>query len=486
MKALMWLGALLLLATFVPILSIATITAGALTPISCQLMSMPSPPGSVVVMTWNMWGDAGNLAGKPFRDRAPYMAERINFVHPDVLAGQESGWSKNGPWLGRFIEDETRLTAVGGNGQSKKGQKLWFNSERIELLQSGHWITPMGSDVKGAAWALFRQRESGQKFYVLSTHLNHEHNENSIRERQMRWLLDKMAVKNSEQLPIIVAGDLNSHKGRASGNAPIEVLQANGFTNSLELSSSSPTNDQIRSALGDHGLRTLEVSHANRAQIDYVFVTSGTPVHAWSLLPQSPIEGDKYKRVTSDHNAIVASLTPGGLSANTGNAVTHDSDPCTPDALNFVWSDGTDCSFEGVQNPRSCQQALAEAARIASDSPCRNDIQGGTWLHRCLRFVGLVYGYAASGTPTALQHYNILKARGLINTNQTDIPAGALVFFTTGRPAGHVAIYVGDGKAFSNGYVRGSCIDLTPMSTMSAGGRYLGWSPPVFPNGAPL
>ena len=60
------------------------------------------------------------------------------------------------------------------------------------------------------------------------------------------------------------------------------------------------------------------------------------------------------------------------------------------------------------------------------------------------------------------------------------------MFFTTGKPEGHVAIYAGGAEAFSNDYLRRGCINLTPMSTMDGGGRYLGWAPPVFPNGASM
>ncbi len=35
-------------------------------------------------------------------------------------------------------------------------------------------------------------------------------------------------------------------------------------------------------------------------------------------------------------------------------------------------------------------------------------------------------------------------------------------------------LYIGAGKVWSNDYVRSGCIDLTPMSQMGAGGRYLG------------
>ena len=102
----------------------------------------------------------------------------------------------------------------------------------------------------------------------------------------------------------------------------------------------------------------------------------------------------------------------------------------------------------GVKNPRSCQQALAAAAKIAQDQPCTNVVRGGTWRNRCGEFVGRVYGYYASGEATAYSRYLVLKRAGKVHTSG-DIPAGALVFFTSSSPAGHVAVYAGNGKAYA-------------------------------------
>lgn len=139
-----------------------------------------------------------------------------------------------------------------------------------------------------------------------------------------------------------------------------------------------------------------------------------------------------------------------------------------------------DCDFPGYTNPNSCTQALAAAAKIAADQPCTSHLPGGTWKRWCLAFVAHAYGRDSAGYATAMDMYRAMRAQGLINTSK-QIPAGALVFFTSSSAAGHVALYNGDGKAWSNDYVRSGCIDLTPMSSMGAGGRYLGWSPPAFP-----
>lgn len=197
---------------------------------------------------------------------------------------------------------------------------------------------------------------------------------------------------------------------------------------------------------------------------------------------QRNADPNHYEQFWDDAVQVVASVT-----GQTPEQVGFGTAPgCTGgETSDVVWGSGVDCDFGNTNTPRTCSQALNEAARIARDSACSNEVRGGTWRRRCLEFVARAYGYASSGTPTARAQYELMKSKGLISTSK-EIPAGALVYFDSSDPADHVAIAAGSGKAFSNDYVRPGCIDLTPMSSMGAGGRFLGWSPPVFPLGSPL
>ncbi|MBC7630551.1 endonuclease/exonuclease/phosphatase family protein [Aeromicrobium sp.] len=197
---------------------------------------------------------------------------------------------------------------------------------------------------------------------------------------------------------------------------------------------------------------------------------------------QRNADPNHYEQFWDDAVQVVAAVT-GQSPAQAG----YGSAPgCSGgETTDAVWASGADCDFRNIRTPRNCTQALNEAARIARASACTNTVRGGTWRRRCLEFVARAYGYASSGTPTALAQFRLMESKGLISTSK-EIPAGALVYFSSSDPAGHIAIYAGNGQAFSNDYVRPGCIDLTPMSRMGAGGRYLGWSPPVFPLGAPL
>jgi cell wall-associated NlpC family hydrolase len=65
-------------------------------------------------------------------------------------------------------------------------------------------------------------------------------------------------------------------------------------------------------------------------------------------------------------------------------------------------------------------------------------------------------------------------------------PIGALVFWETGGPYGHVAVYVGGGRIVSNDlhdqYPGEGGVYLVDLAAVEAewGATYLGWSPPVY------
>ncbi|GAA0347271.1 hypothetical protein [Streptomyces blastmyceticus] len=59
------------------------------------------------------------------------------------------------------------------------------------------------------------------------------------------------------------------------------------------------------------------------------------------------------------------------------------------------------------------------------------------------------------------------------------------MFWTTGSRAGHVALYVGNGKIASNDIETPGRISIVPATDIETkwGATYLGWSPPYFPQG---
>lgn len=114
------------------------------------------------------------------------------------------------------------------------------------------------------------------------------------------------------------------------------------------------------------------------------------------------------------------------------------------------------------------QQALSKAAATVH------------WTTRmCDNFVANLYGFAASGFNTALDHWNATPGT-MKHPGDFNAPAGALMFW--GGGAGHVAISDGQGGIYSTDMPSTGDVGHVPASTISKqwGKPYLGWSLPYF------
>ena len=130
-----------------------------------------------------------------------------------------------------------------------------------------------------------------------------------------------------------------------------------------------------------------------------------------------------------------------------------------------------------VTNPRSTAAAIAWAENEAANGT-------GDWYRACLAFVAQSYGWNFSGFKYAKEAYDHMPAN-MKHDHDRNPPPGALMFWDTGKRAGHVALYIGDGNIASNDIVRPGYIDIVPATDIETkwGATYLGWSPPYFPKG---
>ncbi|MFF8464886.1 peptidase M23 [Streptomyces albidoflavus] len=130
-----------------------------------------------------------------------------------------------------------------------------------------------------------------------------------------------------------------------------------------------------------------------------------------------------------------------------------------------------------VKNPRSAADAIAWAEKEAKTG-------GKDWYRACLAFVARAYGWSFSGVPYAIDHYREMPA-DMKHDKDRNPPPGALMYWETGGRAGHVAVYLGDGKIASNDIVRPGYIDVVPATDIETkwGSTYVGWAPPYFPKG---
>lgn len=127
-------------------------------------------------------------------------------------------------------------------------------------------------------------------------------------------------------------------------------------------------------------------------------------------------------------------------------------------------------------NPRSVSAAIAWA---------RSEVGDYGWEQLCLNFTAQAYGYDNSGVRYAIDHW-LQAPPSLRHHRVRSAPAGSLMYWDTGRRAGHVAISLGDGYVVSNDINAVGRISIVPASTIDQrwNARYLGWTPPYYPMGS--
>jgi hypothetical protein len=102
----------------------------------------------------------------------------------------------------------------------------------------------------------------------------------------------------------------------------------------------------------------------------------------------------------------------------------------------------------------------------------------GGYHNQCLRLADNAYQPKHGRTSTALNQWSRAKRKGFAHPGDRRPPVGAQMFWRTSNPAGHIATYVGGGKAVTN--VPGGRVKKMNWERMNSWGRYLGWAEPYY------
>jgi hypothetical protein len=130
--------------------------------------------------------------------------------------------------------------------------------------------------------------------------------------------------------------------------------------------------------------------------------------------------------------------------------------------------------------------AVAMRAKNTRYSPTTAAARLETWAKRgvngyhdqCLRLADNAYQPRGGRTGTALSQWNRAKKKGFGHPRDTRPPIGAQMFWRTSNPAGHIATYVGNGKAVTN--MPGGKVKKINWKVMNKWGPYLGWAEPYY------
>ncbi|WP_329000899.1 C40 family peptidase [Kribbella sp. NBC_00709] len=104
----------------------------------------------------------------------------------------------------------------------------------------------------------------------------------------------------------------------------------------------------------------------------------------------------------------------------------------------------------------------------------------------CARLAANIWGRPRAGYLSAAEQWHEMVTTNHAHPSDRQPPAGALVFWATGGPYGHVAVYVGNGRIVSNDIgdaVAGEGgVYLVDFGLIESqwGATYLGWASPIY------
>jgi endonuclease/exonuclease/phosphatase family metal-dependent hydrolase len=269
------------------------------------------------VASYNVHVASADVQGHSWATRAPLVAANIALQHPAIVAMQElvpGMWTNKdgGPGLDAALGSVglgaytlTRDTPWDSN--NPEDARILYDPNQVQMLSrcdstkpSCGITVPDGGDVLVAPYALFQDRSSGQQFWFVSAHLTHGNTAtlDTLRGKQAQAIVNGMANLNTQHLPVILGGDLNSSQTSVGHDAPHQAFTGAGFYDSA--SATRQVHMQYNTMNGYESPEQPS-NYGFGARLDAI-MTLGMP---GATRFEQVITGGPYP---SDHNLVVADL----------------------------------------------------------------------------------------------------------------------------------------------------------------------------------
>ncbi|MEP6815757.1 MAG: endonuclease/exonuclease/phosphatase family protein [Marmoricola sp.] len=231
------------------------------------------------------------------------------------LVGRLNRWVTGGnPY--RSINPSLRLNAT----------RIAYNSHTLRLQRAGafRW-SAQETRIDGErmmAWAWFRVRATGRRFFFASVHL--ESASKALRLRQWQQLV-KVVPKLAHGLPVVIGGDFNATRNQHdAARQMLPRMRRAGFGDTLGQNGPGYLTfahcrarhlvDANFFSVNHYGRHLAHYGHHNWVgqDIDYLFASNRLKVTSWELVADHRRGRDTIRGVIpSDHNMVRATIAFG-------------------------------------------------------------------------------------------------------------------------------------------------------------------------------
>ncbi len=262
-------------------------------------------PGALTVMTYNL-RFASPTPPNAWPQRRPLVAEVIQKLAPDVIGTQEGLYGQ----LQDLAADLPAFEWIGvGRDGGSRGEfmAVFYRKTRLEPVAFDHfWLsdTPelIGSKSWGprlarmVTWVQFRDRQTGEQFIFVNTHLDHE--VQAAREKGAQLIRDRVAAFKPN-LPVLLVGDFNA---AADSNKAYLILTGDKFFTDTWTTARQRVNEGVGTM---NGFKDIQ---KNGARIDWILSRGNVAAERTEIVTFS-----RNGQFPSDHCPVVATLRLGAL-----------------------------------------------------------------------------------------------------------------------------------------------------------------------------
>lgn len=222
---------------------------------------------------------------------------------------------------------ESDNSACSGNTSASPGYsagiRIIYNSDTVTLVKRGSVRLTDADTPRYAVWAIMTQKSTGRSFFFITAHLDDRYKDDpgltyfTLRQTQANQVLDTIKA-NNPGLPVVLTGDMNSHKWRDPANAPYDIYRSAGLVDPLGNTYKSRTavkpTTEVRihteyDSWNDFQAKPDEHGWINGINVDYIMVSGPIRTLAYETVVNiDPATGAVVGTVPSDHNMLRASI----------------------------------------------------------------------------------------------------------------------------------------------------------------------------------